>query len=99
MRLIKGSLAGMVLAGMLALMPAAAFAHGDYYDYPGYAYYGYYPSYYGYGWGGYYRPWGHSYYGGWRGHGWDGASFAKARAPRGRCLFTLAPFKERRMRA
>ena len=53
-------------------MPAAAFAHGGYYDYPGYAYYGYYPSYYGYGWGGYDRPWGHRYYGGWRGHGWGG---------------------------
>ena len=51
MRLIKGSLAGLVLAGILAMMPAAAFAHGGYYDYPGYAYYGYYPSYYGYGWG------------------------------------------------
>jgi hypothetical protein len=72
MRLIKGSLAGLVLAGILAMMPAAAFAHGGYYDYPGYAYYGYYPSYYGYGWGGYDRPWGHSYYGGWRGHGWGG---------------------------
>ena len=46
MRLIKGSLAGLVLAGILAMMPAAAFAHGGYYD-PGYAYYGYYPSYYG----------------------------------------------------
>ena len=66
MRLIKGSLAGLVLAGILAMMPAAAFAHGGYYDYPGY---GYYPSYYGYGWGGYDRPWGHRYYGGWRGHG------------------------------
>src|SRR6266404_9190063 len=28
MRLIKGSLAGLVLAGILAMMPAAAFAHG-----------------------------------------------------------------------
>ena len=28
MRLIKGSLAGPVLAGILAVMPAAAFAHG-----------------------------------------------------------------------
>jgi hypothetical protein len=28
MRLIKGSLAGPVLAGILAMMPAAAFAHG-----------------------------------------------------------------------
>ncbi len=28
MRLIKGSLAGLVLTGILALMPAAAFAHG-----------------------------------------------------------------------
>jgi Putative peptidoglycan binding domain len=28
MRLIKGSLAGLVLAGILALMPASAFAHG-----------------------------------------------------------------------
>ena len=46
MRLIKGSLAGLVLVGILAMMPAAAFAHGGYYDYPGYAYYGYYPSYY-----------------------------------------------------
>jgi hypothetical protein len=41
MRLIKGSLAGLVLAAILAMMPAAAFAHGGYYDYPGY---GYYPS-------------------------------------------------------
>jgi hypothetical protein len=70
MRLIKGSLAGLVLAGILAMMPAAAFAHGGYYDYPGYPYYGYYPSYYG--WGGYDRPWGHRYYGGWRGQGWGG---------------------------
>ena len=67
MRLTKGSLAGLVLTGLLAMMPAAAFAHGyGYYDYPGY---GYYPSYYGYGWGGYYRP---RYYGGWHGHGWGG---------------------------
>jgi hypothetical protein len=75
MRLMKRSLAGLVLAGILAMMPAAAFAHGGgasyypwyggYYDSPGYAYYGYYPSYYGSG--GYYR-----YYGGWRGHGWSG---------------------------
>src|ERR1700737_5507619 len=75
MRLIKGSLAGLVLAGILAMMPAAAYAHegevfyypwyGGYYEYPGYAYYGYCPSYYGSG--GYYR-----YYGGWRGHGWGG---------------------------
>jgi len=28
MRLIKGSLGGLVLAGILAMMPAAAFAHG-----------------------------------------------------------------------
>jgi Putative peptidoglycan binding domain len=28
MRLIKGSLAGLVLAGILAMMPASAFAHG-----------------------------------------------------------------------
>src|SRR6266436_9346847 len=28
MRLIKGSFAGLVLAGILAMMPAAAFAHG-----------------------------------------------------------------------
>ena len=28
MRLIKGSLAGLVLAGILAILPAAAFAHG-----------------------------------------------------------------------
>src|SRR6266436_8356510 len=28
MRLINGSLAGLVLAGILAMMPAAAFAHG-----------------------------------------------------------------------
>src|ERR1700731_485214 len=28
MRLIKGSLAGLVLDGILAMMPAAAFAHG-----------------------------------------------------------------------
>src|ERR1700730_18961491 len=28
MRLIKGSLAGLVLAGILAIVPAAAFAHG-----------------------------------------------------------------------
>src|SRR5260370_25247040 len=28
MRLIKGSLAGLVLVGILAMMPAAAFAHG-----------------------------------------------------------------------
>jgi hypothetical protein len=28
MRLIKGSLAGLVLAGILAMMPAAGFAHG-----------------------------------------------------------------------
>jgi hypothetical protein len=28
MRLIKGSLAGLVLTGILAMMPAAAFAHG-----------------------------------------------------------------------
>jgi hypothetical protein len=28
MRLIKSSLAGLVLAGILAVMPAAAFAHG-----------------------------------------------------------------------
>jgi len=28
MRLIKGSLAGLVLSGILAMMPAAAFAHG-----------------------------------------------------------------------
>src|SRR6266446_3642932 len=28
MRLIKGSLAGVVLAGILAMLPAAAFAHG-----------------------------------------------------------------------
>jgi hypothetical protein len=28
MRLIKGSLAGLVMAGILAMMPAAAFAHG-----------------------------------------------------------------------
>src|SRR6266436_5886971 len=28
MRLIKGSLAGLILAGILAMMPAAAFAHG-----------------------------------------------------------------------
>ena len=28
MRLTKGSLAGLVLAGILAMMPAAAFAHG-----------------------------------------------------------------------
>jgi hypothetical protein len=28
MRLIKGSLAGLVLAGVLAMMPASAFAHG-----------------------------------------------------------------------
>ena len=28
MRLIKGSLAGLVLAGILAMMPAATFAHG-----------------------------------------------------------------------
>src|SRR6202022_449560 len=28
MRLVKCSLAGLVLAGMLAMMPAAAFAHG-----------------------------------------------------------------------
>ena len=28
MRLIKGSLAGLVLAGILAMMPAAAFAYG-----------------------------------------------------------------------
>ena len=28
MRLIKGSLAGLVLAGILALAPTAAFAHG-----------------------------------------------------------------------
>jgi hypothetical protein len=79
MRLIKGSLAGLVLAGILAVMPAAAFAreggvsyypwYGGYYDYPGYAYYGYYPSYYGSG--GYYR-----YYGGWRGgHGWRGSGW------------------------
>src|ERR1700720_3292587 len=75
MRLIKGSLAGLVLAGILAMMPAAAFAQGGYYDYPGYPYYGYYPSYYGYGWGGYDRPWGHRYYGGGgggRGGGGDG---------------------------
>jgi hypothetical protein len=76
MRLIKGSLAGLVLAGILAVMPAAAFAreggvsyypwYGGYYDYPGY---GYYPSYYGSG--GYYR-----YYGGWRGgHGWRGSGW------------------------
>ena len=70
MRLIKGFLAGLVLAGILAIMPAAAFAHGGYYDYPGYGYDGYYPSYYG--WGGYDRPWGHRYYGGWRGQGWGG---------------------------
>jgi hypothetical protein len=29
MRLIKGSLATLVLTGILAVMPAAAFAHGD----------------------------------------------------------------------
>ncbi len=28
MRLIKGSLAGLILTGILAMMPAAAFAHG-----------------------------------------------------------------------
>ena len=28
MRLIKGSFAGLVLAGILAMMPAPAFAHG-----------------------------------------------------------------------
>src|ERR1700732_5412200 len=28
MRLIKGSLAGLILAGILAMLPAAAFAHG-----------------------------------------------------------------------
>src|ERR1700694_913748 len=28
MRLVKGSLAGLVMAGILAMMPAAAFAHG-----------------------------------------------------------------------
>ena len=28
MRLIKGSLAGLVLTGILAIVPAAAFAHG-----------------------------------------------------------------------
>ena len=67
MRLIKGSLAGLVLAAILAMMPAAAFAHGGYYDYPGYPYYGYYQSYYG--WGGYDRPWGHRYYGGGAGRG------------------------------
>jgi hypothetical protein len=29
MRLIKGSLAGLALDGILAMMPAAAFAHGE----------------------------------------------------------------------
>jgi hypothetical protein len=63
MRLIKGSLAGLVLTGILATMPAAAFAHGG-------------PSYYGYGWGGYDRPWRHRYYGGWGGgHGWHGGGW------------------------
>src|SRR5258708_21801459 len=83
MRLIKGSLAGLVLAGILAMMPAAAFAHGGYYDYPGYAYYGYYPSYYGYGWGGYDRPWGHRYYCGGGGRRWGGGPRG-ARGRRGR---------------
>src|SRR5260370_26242966 len=84
MRLIKGSLAGLVLAGILAMMPAAAFAHGGYYDYPGYAYYGYYPSYYRYGWGGYDRPWGHRYYGGVAGLAWGrGAGGAPARVALG----------------
>jgi hypothetical protein len=66
MRLIHGSLAGLVLVAILAIAPTAAFAHDGWHEghygygrHYGYGHYGY--GHYGYGGG--YRGWyGHPYW-------------------------------------
>jgi hypothetical protein len=64
MRLIHGSLAGLVLVAILAIAPTAAFAHDGWHE----GHYGY-GRHYGYGHYGYER---HNWYGGgyrgWYGH-------------------------------
>ncbi|HET9374210.1 MAG TPA: hypothetical protein VFO40_04520 [Chthoniobacterales bacterium] len=66
MRLIKSSLVGLVLAGILAIAPTAAFAHDGWHG----GHYGY-GRHYGYGAG--YRGWYGRHYGCWGGYrGWYG---------------------------
>ena len=70
MKLIKGSLAGLVLAGILAIAPSAAFAHDGWHE----GHYGYEHrhEYRGRSWyGGGYRGWyGHPYWNGYSYYGY-----------------------------
>jgi hypothetical protein len=73
MKLIKGSLAGLVLAGILAIAPTAAFAHDGWHQ----GHYGY-GRHYGYEHRHEYRgrDWYGGGHGGWYGHPyWNGYSY------------------------
>jgi len=59
MKLMKGSLAGLVLAGILAIAPAAAFAHDGWHE-----------GRYGYG-----RHYGYEHNYGYRGRSWYGGGY------------------------